>query len=166
MKKEKYYIAVLVLLFTLVLLGLGILVNTAKTVALAETKAETLEEEQIIEEEDLEEVKAEGISIEPIGVYRITHYCACEKCCGKSNGITASGTVATEGRTCAMEGLPIGTQVLVVETGEILTVEDRFGDPSKTDRMDIFIEDHDRALALGIYESEVYIVEFGEGQCL
>jgi 3D (Asp-Asp-Asp) domain-containing protein len=165
MKKEKYYIAVLILMSALVLLGLGILVNTAKTVALAETKAETLEEEQIIEE-DFEEVKAEGISIEPIGVYRITHYCACEKCCGKSNGITASGTVATEGRTCAMEGLPIGTQVLVVETGEILTVEDRFGDPSKTDRMDIFIEDHDRALALGTYESEVYIVEFGEGQCL
>ena len=165
MKKEKYYIAVLVLLFALVLLGLGILINTAKTVALAETKTETLEEKQIIEE-DFEEVKVGGISIEPIGVYRITHYCACEKCCGKSDGITASGTVATEGRTCAMEGLPIGTQVLIVETGEILTVEDRFGDPSKTDRMDIFIEDHDRALALGTYESEVYIVEFGEGQCL
>lgn len=128
---------------------------------MAETKAETLEEEQIIEE-DFEEAKAEGISIEPIGVYRITHYCACEKCCGKSNGITASGTVATEGRTCAMEGLPIGTQVLVVETGEILTVEDRFGNPAKTECLDVFVSDHDRALRMGAYESEVYIVEFGD----
>ncbi len=141
-------------------------------IVLCSTSQPAAEAEEIIEAEELAEPIQEaeeeqlGIKIEPIGVYRITHYCACEKCCGKSNGITASGTVATEGRTCAMEGLPIGTHVLVVETGEILTVEDRFGDPSKTDRMDIFIDSHDRALALGTYESEVYIVEFGEGQCL
>ena len=100
------------------------------------------------------------ITAEPIGVYKISHYCACEKCCGKSDGITASGTIATEGRTCAAEGLPIGTHLLIVATGEILTVEDRFGDPSKTGRIDIFISDHERAKQLGLYDSEIFIINY------
>ena len=36
-----------------------------------------------------------------LGTYTIYAYCPCVKCCGKTNGITASGTVATEGRTVA-----------------------------------------------------------------
>ena len=34
-------------------------------------------------------------------IYKVTGYCACVKCCGKTNGITASGTKATAGRTIA-----------------------------------------------------------------
>ena len=34
-------------------------------------------------------------------IYKITAYCSCAKCCGKTNGITAAGTKATAGRTIA-----------------------------------------------------------------
>ena len=36
-----------------------------------------------------------------LGTYTIVGYDTCEACCGKSDGITASGTVATVGRTVA-----------------------------------------------------------------
>ena len=34
-----------------------------------------------------------------LGLCCVTAYCACEACCGKSDGITATGTDATQGRT-------------------------------------------------------------------
>ena len=34
-----------------------------------------------------------------LGLCCVTAYCACEACCGKSDGITATGTHATQGRT-------------------------------------------------------------------
>ena len=45
--------------------------------------------------------------------YILTAYCSCEKCCGKSDGITASGTIATPGRTVAVDttNIPYGTTV-------------------------------------------------------
>jgi len=98
----------------------------------------------------------------PIGEYTLTAYCPCEKCCGKSTGITASGTKATEGRTCAAEGLPIGSVIYIEALGEFRIVEDRFGDPSKTNKIDIFVDDHDAALQLGVMKSQVYLVSEGD----
>lgn len=98
----------------------------------------------------------------PIGEYTLTFYCACEKCCGKSTGITASGTKATEGRTCAAEGLPIGSVIYIEALGEFRVVEDRFGDPSKTGKIDIFVDDHDAALQLGVMKSQIYLVSEGD----
>ena len=45
-----------------------------------------------------EDSAADGLTY--LGEFRITHYCACSICCGQyADGITAKGTVATEGRT-------------------------------------------------------------------
>ena len=53
-------------------------------------------------------------------------YCACVKCCGKTNGITASGTKATANRTIAAPStFAFGTQVVI--NGQTYTVEDRGG---------------------------------------
>ena len=55
-----------------------------------------------------------------------TAYCACEYCCGKTDGITASGTKATAGRTIAADpSLPFGTVVVI--DGHEYVVEDRGG---------------------------------------
>ena len=100
--------------------------------------------------------------IMPIGEYRVSHYCACKQCCGKDNGITASGTMATAGRTIAMEGVPIGTTVYIEALGEFRVVEDRFGNPNKTDCIDIFVDSHEEAINKGVYKSQVYIVVKGD----
>ena len=42
-------------------------------------------------------------------------YCPCTYCCGKSNGITATGTIATAGRTIAVDPkiIPLGSTVII-----------------------------------------------------
>ena len=53
--------------------------------------------------------------VELLGTFKLTAYCACEKCCGKSDGITATGTKATANRTIAVDKtiIPYGTIVII-----------------------------------------------------
>lgn len=81
-------------------------------------------------------------------VYRVTAYCSCSKCCGKSNGITAAGTVATAGRTVAASSkFSIGTNLNI--NGHTYVVEDRGGAVSGN-RIDIYVNSHAEALAWGV----------------
>ena len=81
-------------------------------------------------------------------IYKITAYCPCSKCCGKSNGITASGTKATAGRTVAASGkFALGTKLNI--NGHIYTVEDR-GGAINGNKIDIFVNSHSEALAWGV----------------
>lgn len=60
-----------------------------------------------------------------LGVFKITHYCACSICCGEySNGITASGTTAQAGRTIAVDPslIPLGSSVVI--NGHTYVAED------------------------------------------
>lgn len=70
-------------------------------------------ESEVVEEtyEPEEEVASTAES-----VFKVTAYCSCSSCCGSySNGHTASGTVATPGRTIAVDSsiIPIGTTVYI-----------------------------------------------------
>lgn len=87
-----------------------------------------------------------------IGACRITHYCACEKCCGKSTGVTASGKLAEMGRTVAVDPgvIPLGSEVLI--NGVCYIAED-VGVRGKA--IDIYIDSHSQALAMGTYKTEV-----------
>lgn len=87
-----------------------------------------------------------------IGACRITHYCACEKCCGKSTGVTASGKLAAMGRTVAVDPgvIPLGSEVLI--NGVCYIAED-VGVRGKA--IDIYIDSHSQALAMGTYKTEV-----------
>ena len=51
-----------------------------------------------------------------LGLFELTAYCPCSACCGKNDGITATGTVATEGRTVAVDPtvIPYGTSIEVI----------------------------------------------------
>lgn len=83
----------------------------------------------------------------------VTFYCPGPCCCGQyASGYTASGTLATAGRTVAMSGLPFGTRVLV--DGQEYIVEDR-GVGGLW--VDIFVDSHEEALRRGMYETDVYI---------
>lgn len=92
-----------------------------------------------------------------LGVFKISHYCPCEKCCGKTNGITASGTRATPNKTVAAgTALPFGT-ILKIGSQEYV-VEDR-GGAIGNNRIDVFCSSHTEALQKGVYYTEVFIKE-------
>lgn len=85
-----------------------------------------------------------------LGRYYVTGYDTCAACCGKADGITASGTTATVGRTCAANGLPFGTRLYIEGIGE-RTVEDRGG--MKGQHIDVLCADHPACYAVtGWYE--------------
>ena len=91
-------------------------------------------------------------------VFKITAYCPCELCCGKSDGITATGTIATEGRTIAVDPtvIPYGTEVII--DGNTYVAED-CGGAIKENRIDVFFESHNAALEWGVKELEVIICD-------
>lgn len=93
-----------------------------------------------------------------MGEFDITYYCSCEKCCLKTDGITATGTKAKEGRTIAVDPdiIPLGSEVII--NGHKYKAED-VGGAIQEKRIDIFVETHQRALELGIDKAEVKIKE-------
>ncbi len=89
-------------------------------------------------------------------VYKITAYCPCMKCCGKTNGRTASGTTATAGRTvAASSNFAFGTKLNI--GGRIYTVEDR-GGAIKGNKIDVFVNTHAEALQWGVRYLNVNVV--------
>ena len=89
--------------------------------------------------------------------YKITAYCPCSKCCGKTTGMTASGTKATAGRTVAASSkFAFGTKLNI--GGHIYTVEDR-GGAVKGNKIDIFVNTHAEALAWGVRYLTVSVVQ-------
>ena len=80
--------------------------------------------------------------------FKVTAYCSCSKCCGKTTGRTASGTKATAGRTIAApKNFKFGTKLKI--NGKEYTVEDR-GGAIKGNRIDIFVGSHSAALRWGV----------------
>lgn len=108
-----------------------------------------------------EDASADGLTY--MGEFRITHYCACSACCGQyADGVTATGTAATEGRTIAVDPsvIPYGSRVAIFyDDGSIryYTAED-CGDGITGKTVDVFIADHNRARELGVKSGSVYIV--------
>ena len=88
--------------------------------------------------------------------YKITAYCPCSKCCGKTTGRTASGTKATAGRTVAASSkFAFGTKLNI--GGHIYTVEDR-GGAVNGNKIDIFVNTHAEALQWGVRYMNVSVV--------
>lgn len=77
-----------------------------------------------------------------------TAYCPCKQCCGKTNGITASGNKAKAGVTVAMPSkYKFGTKIDIKGMGTYI-VQDRGGAISGN-RIDIFFNTHKEALKFG-----------------
>ena len=93
-----------------------------------------------------------------LGVFDITYYCSCEICCDVETGITATGAPVVEGETIAVDPsvIPYGTQVII--GGHVFTAED-CGGAIKQNHIDIYVNSHEEALALGRSSAEVYLVK-------
>ena len=154
-KKDIIYIFLLVAILA-ALLTLVMRTEVQAEENVTTTTVETTENvtEETTTEIPLTTVKFEDIpEYEELGTYKLTAYCACSKCCGKSDGITASGVKAQAGRTVAAKNLSFGTQLMI--NGEIYTVEDR-GVGSGV--VDIFFDSHSEALDFGVKYAKVYEV--------
>ena len=94
--------------------------------------------------------------VELLGTFKLTAYCACEKCCGKSDGSTATGTKATANRTIAVDKtiIPYGTVVII--NGNEYVAEDT-GGAVKGNIIDIFFDDHEEVLNFGVQYADVYV---------
>lgn len=97
-----------------------------------------------------------GTTTASSGRYKVTAYCACVRCCGKTNGITASGTKATANRTIAAPStFAFGTKVVI--NGQTYTVEDR-GGAIQGNRIDVYMNSHSEALAWGVRYLDVEVL--------
>lgn len=87
-----------------------------------------------------------------------TAYCSCVSCCGKSDGITASGVKAKANHTIAVDRsvIPLGTHVLY--NGTEYVAEDT-GGAIKGNRIDIFFDNHSDALEWGRRTIEIEVIE-------
>ena len=92
----------------------------------------------------------------------VTHYDCCLECCGKTDGITASGVKATPGVTIAVDPdvIPLGADVLVdYGDGELHYMRaDDVGGAIQGNRIDICVETHEEALELGVRTATVWWV--------
>ena len=97
------------------------------------------------------------IQKQDLGKFTVTAYCPCEICCGKNDGITASGKKATANNTIAADTsvLPLGSKVQI--EGKVYTVEDT-GGAIKGKRIDIFFNTHQEALNYGKRYVNVYLL--------
>jgi 3D (Asp-Asp-Asp) domain-containing protein len=94
--------------------------------------------------------------------WKVTAYCSCVKCCGKADGVTASGKPAKPGYV-ACNWLPFGTRLKIGD--EICVVMDRgakseFG--SKTNnikRVDVWMPTHAKARKFGVQYKDVEILK-------
>jgi len=107
--------------------------------------------------------ESEPIETEPepesLGEFKLTAYCPCEKCCGEwADGITYTGTVATAGRTVAVDPsvIPLGSTVRI--NGHDYIAED-IGGAIKENRIDVFFDSHQAALQFGVQYADVAIIQ-------
>lgn len=92
----------------------------------------------------------------------VTHYDCCVECCGKNDGITASGVQATPGVTVAVDPavIPLGSDVLAdYGDGELHYYRaDDTGGAVKGNHIDLCVGSHEEALQLGRRTATVYWV--------
>lgn len=94
--------------------------------------------------------------------FNTSAYCACKKCCGKTNAITSSGSKASSWYTLAAgKGLPIGTIIYIPyfkdkPNGGWFVVQDRGGAISNN-RLDVYMGTHSGALQFGRKNLECYV---------
>ena len=137
----------------------------AELCAMVKTRDKSVVE--IPEEIDFEEAPAEKDEecaplFVSIGFFDITAYCSCEICCGEwADGITATGTEATQGRTIAVDPntIPLGSSVYFVgqcgDFGEYIAED--IGGAIVGNRIDLYFDSHYEAIVWGVRRVEVFV---------
>lgn len=109
-------------------------------------------------EDELTTIKYEDIpKMRELGTFKLTAYCVCERCCGKSDGITASGVKATPYKTVAVDKnvIPLGTELYI--NGDYFVAQDT-GGAVKGNVIDVCVSSHEEALNFGVHYAKVFEV--------
>lgn len=90
---------------------------------------------------------------------KVTAYCPCHICCGKSDGITSSGKPAQARRTIATDPtvIPLGTRIYLDGIGTF--VAEDTGSAIKGNKIDVFMNDHQQALEFGVRNTKAFILQ-------
>lgn len=85
-----------------------------------------------------------------LGEFSISHYCSCPICTSTPKGSrTATGHIPREGRTVAVDTKLIPLHSVIYVEGLGTFVAEDIGGGVKGKHLDIYIDDHQRALGLG-----------------
>ncbi len=135
---------------------------------LVREQARVVEEKEQVESLNIEKELPYGINVDGItpevGTFNISSYCPCEKCCNKTDGITASGKKATEWCTIAAgKKYELGTIIYIPDLADMpnegwFIVEDRGGAISD-EKLDVYMSTHEKALEFGRKYLECYVYE-------
>lgn len=131
-------------------------VNEAYTPAVEPPKPTTT-----VNGQEMKRVTAdELLGMTSLGSFSVTHYCTCSACCGKSDGVTASGRAAVPYYTIAVDPsvIPLGT-VCYLDYGDGVLHECRADDTGGAvvgHKLDLCVGDHETALQYGIRTATVY----------
>lgn len=147
------------IIFFILLLWLSFLAGCAVGGVLKKEAAATTSE-AVTESAEIETTTtAAKISL---GKFKLTGYCICPDCCGGySDGYTATMTIATPGRTIAVDPdvIPYGT---VVEIDGYEYVAEDCGEAVKGNHIDILCASHELAECFGVQYAEVFVVTEAE----
>lgn len=97
-----------------------------------------------------------------VKTFNTSAYCSCEKCCGKTSGVTSSGATPTTWSTIATgKAYPIGTIIYIPAlkdkpNGGWFIVEDRGGSITNN-KIDIYMGTHTQAIQYGRKNLECYV---------
>lgn len=163
-KRTYYKYICRVLVMALAILAAGLIITTIKLdISMSLATAHELEYEARIAEanraksELMEQLLSTTAPVESepsyrkyLGEFIITYYCSCSKCCGKADGITASGAKVREGVTVAVDPMviPLGTYLYIEGIG--YRVAQDTGASIKGNRIDVYMNSHDAAKDCGV----------------
>ena len=106
---------------------------------------------------------SETIGAKYLGTFKITHYAPVVECCGKADGISASGRPVVPYYSAAVDPtvIPLGT-IFFLDYGDGVLHEVRADDTGELVKgyvVDICVSDYDTAVHMGVRQAQAYIVK-------
>ncbi|MBQ1577305.1 MAG: 3D domain-containing protein [Oscillospiraceae bacterium] len=103
----------------------------------------------------------ELLGMTSLGSFSVTHYCPCVQCCGKSDGVTASGRNVVPYYSVAVDPsvIPLGS-IIYLDYGDGVLHECRADDTGGAVRgykLDLCVGDHQTAVQYGVRTATVYV---------